>query len=231
MIERRKSILTTIDVVERPEEKLPLGRAQQLVAIPAVGKAEVLGGSIGNFVAKIAVDSTRGHPFEVTEVAVERSRRGMAGVAHAHPIRMIVAQAPADVRPAIPVGAFEKIQEAAVGGRAGVTAGRPFLINLAVTIATVVMPAGIGRWIDPFVTFVILGRQSLEVEDNGSERGNRPTRDEIPFFANGQMSLVPKRSRDLEQSLGVREDRKRLSFHSNPSARHRIITVEYLALN
>ena len=107
-------------------------------------EADAIGGRVGDFVAEVKVNAMGCISGQRTQVGVKRRRWRVTSVADADAVGMIVAQTPADVRPTLPIAAVIEIEEAAIGCRSGMTAGRPFLVNLPMTVAAILPVRRIG---------------------------------------------------------------------------------------
>src|SRR6266849_1885056 len=114
--------------------------------------------------AKVAMNAVGRNPGEIPQIGVERGGGRMAGIAHPDAVRVLVAQAPAGMRPALPVRAVIEIEKSAIRRRAGMAASRPFVKSFLMAIAAVLMLSRIWRRVNPSVIFAVLRRQALQFE-------------------------------------------------------------------
>src|SRR5439155_11515319 len=104
----------------------------------------MFGVRLSDLVAEVAVDALDCIAGQGAQVGVKRRRWGVTGIADADAVRVIVAQAPTNVRPALPIAAVIEIEEAPIGRRSGMAAGRPLFVNLLVTVAAVLPASRVG---------------------------------------------------------------------------------------
>src|SRR5437016_11824661 len=124
-----------------------------------MGEADVVDVCISDLVAVIAVDTVSINPLHPAQIEIGRigefDGRSMTGGTHSRSILVIGQEVPAYPRFSLPVAAVEEVEEAAVGRCPGMAAGRPFPINLAVTVPAPLRFARIRRRIDPGVALAI----------------------------------------------------------------------------
>src|SRR5262249_51351955 len=129
LVHRSVGILAAIDVVERAEEELSLPRALKPQAEAPVRQAVHAGGGVGDLVAEVTMHPLRRHPLHLSQIerggVGEAERRCMARSANARAVGMVLQEAPAAFRSAVPVGAVVEIAEVFPGRTAGVGARRP----------------------------------------------------------------------------------------------------------
>src|SRR5882724_1845866 len=160
--------------------------------------------------AEVAMNALGRNPREIPQIGVERGGGRMAGIAHPDAVRVLVAQAPAGMRPALPVGAVIEIEKSAIRRRAGVSARRPFVKNFLMAIAAILMLSRIWRRVNPGVTFAVLRRQALQFERQrriiGYHAFNEETfhgcRDALPIGIGCQ----------LKSAFSIRENEMRTSL-------------------
>src|SRR5438046_3108207 len=104
--------------------------------VPPVRQADGALGQARYLVAEVAVDAPGGDAGGAAQVEVAGGvgfgGRGVAGGADAGPVGVLAQEAPADVRPAVPIAAVVEVAEAAVRDRPGVTAVGPLAVEVAV---------------------------------------------------------------------------------------------------
>jgi hypothetical protein len=166
--ERRVDVLAAVHVVERPEEELPLGRAEQLEVEATMRLAKHTTCHIFDLVAIVTVDALGRGPAGIAGVevafAVERHRRHVAGVTDAGAVGLVAEQAPADIGPAGGVAALIEVEETTSDCRAAVGAADPLAVDLAVTLTAGARSAHAGGRFDPGIVFVVLSRQGSQPE-------------------------------------------------------------------
>src|SRR5262249_17837556 len=121
--------------------------------------AELFVGDVRHFVAVIAVHAAGSRAPCFAQIVIRRIVKGdcggVAGRTDACPVRMFVQKAPPDIPPSLPVAAFVKVKEMAIAHGTGMAAGSPLLVDLAVTMATVLPLPRIRLRISPDIMLII----------------------------------------------------------------------------
>ena len=68
------------------------------------------------------------------------------------------------IRPTLSINAGVNVKETRAGRGSGVSALKPFALDLCVTVAAVVRPREVWTWVDPLVSLVVVRRQRQEGE-------------------------------------------------------------------
>src|SRR5579864_2672650 len=213
----RISVFVPVHVIERAEEKLALLGPKEFQTVAAMREADFALVRPGYLVAIIAMDAAQaGIRLHHLPHVVAKLRRwlgggSMTGGTHAGAVGVFLQQAPADVRPALPVGAFVEIAKAAIGCRARMAAAFPLVVNLWVAVAAVVGLLGMRRGVDPGIAVVVgvgeFSQADLQWPDVSGDAG-----DEVAVFPGGNMA---ESCGKCECAVGMREDVLRVALVAN----------------
>jgi hypothetical protein len=176
-------------------------------------------------VTKIAMDAVSGHTSQGAQVRIETRGWGMAGVADADAVRVIVAKAPADVRPILPICAVIKIQKALIARRARMTAARPLRMNLRMTNAAILPMGGVRRRVHPGIAFIIVLGQRRQAESQRNLVGSLPP-NEISFFPSRHSPPRIGSPGKLEATVQSGKHTPKLALPSDSSARDRSLFIQ-----
>lgn len=148
--------------------------------------AQARQGYVDDLVAIVAMHASAVDAAQLAEVFVcgvlELHRWGMAPRANAHAFGMFLAEVPAPIGAALPIGAVIQVPEVSVLSRPAVSAASPLPVDLPVTITAVLRCISVGSWLNPVVLRVIILREPAQSEQQGTCLINWHATNEISFL-------------------------------------------------